>query len=199
MRECFAFCKKKKESPWAGERLQANKGIFCVSRIFGVTHTYVRTNKTVSPKNPRVTHSVCSDFWDNSFRKVCRIFRAFRRKVSTMSKRNIRGGYQQMFHKVHGIPAPATTQSIKSSVKTEQTSRKCECFTSIFVEMTAVTSFLTTQNSLMLLSEFSGNDRTCFFFFLSPTSFFFFRKKRKEIGIKNKNINKISVLEKWKI
>jgi len=44
-------------------------------------------------------------------------------------------------------------------------------------------SFFTTQNSLLLLSEFSGNDRTCFFFFLSPTSFFFFRKKRKEIGI----------------
>ena len=51
MRECFAFCKKKKERPGAGERLQANMGIFCVSRIFGVTHTYVRTNKTVSPKN----------------------------------------------------------------------------------------------------------------------------------------------------
>jgi len=42
--ECFAFCKKKKESPWAGERLQANMGIFCVSRIFVVTRTYVRTN-----------------------------------------------------------------------------------------------------------------------------------------------------------
>ena len=26
--ECFAFCKKKKERPWAGGRLQANVGIF---------------------------------------------------------------------------------------------------------------------------------------------------------------------------
>ena len=42
--------RKQKERSWAGERLQANMGIFCVSRIFGVTHTYVRSNVTVSPK-----------------------------------------------------------------------------------------------------------------------------------------------------
>ena len=90
-------------------------GIFCVSRIFGVTHTYVRTNKTVSPKNPRVTHSVCSDFVDNSFRKVCRIFRAFRRKVSTMSKRNIRGGYQQMF--AQGTRYPCSRNYTKHQIK----------------------------------------------------------------------------------
>ena len=52
--------KERRKKRVAGERLQANMGIFCVSRIFGVTHTYVRTNKTVSPKIPRVTHSVRS-------------------------------------------------------------------------------------------------------------------------------------------
>ena len=54
--------KERRKKRVAGERLQANMGIFCVSRIFGVTHTYVRTNKTVSPKIPRVTHSVRSGF-----------------------------------------------------------------------------------------------------------------------------------------
>ena len=78
-RECFAFCKKKKERPWAGERLQANMGIF---RLFPAgkvstsskrdircdTHLCSHKRDSVT-KIPRVTHSVRSGFGNNSFRK----------------------------------------------------------------------------------------------------------------------------------
>jgi len=62
--------------------------------------------------------------------------------------------------------------------KTDKTPRKCECFTSIFVEMIAVVSFFTTQNSLLLLSEFSVDVRTRFFL-LSLVTFFPFSSERK--------------------
>ena len=35
--ECFAFCKKKKERPWAGICLQANMGIF---RLFSLGKSF---------------------------------------------------------------------------------------------------------------------------------------------------------------
>ena len=57
-----------------------------------------------------------------------------------------------------------------------QTPRKCECFTSIFLEMTALASFFTSQNSLVLLSEFSASRSVL------PRAFFLlsFPKERKK-------------------
>jgi len=69
----------------------------------------------------------------------------------------------------------------RQMAKTERTPRKCEAWASIFVELIAVTSFFTTQNSLLLLSEFSASRSVLprsFFFFLSPTSFFFFLERK---------------------